>query len=281
MKILAFSDSHGHSSSLEKLIQLEVHNKYDAIFIAGDIGAFGENSLNAKDVISMLSPFSCPILFVLGNSDPEHMSQNVSWPENGILLSEEPTLLGKYAVVGLNGIYDVSVRAKNKNHDYSNKKFHILFDSIKKHGINPRHVIILTHERIYNLNEIFTENPPLAYLFGHHHYPIHTYHRGTNYLNCSVLDNDRNRWGAGNYWVLNLNGEQFTATPKPLQRPSRIGCLAGGLSKMRQQVKLFNQLFPDLAISDPLEANFSTPVDEATFAKLISKNDPPLEITNG
>jgi len=124
---------------------------------------------------------------------------------------------------------------------------------------------------MYNLNETFTEVSPLAYFFGHHHYPIHTFHRGTNYVNCSVLDNDHNRWRAGNYWVLNFDGERLKATPKPLQRPSRSGYLSGGLSKRRQQAKLFNQLYPDLAIPDLTDANCSTPVDKDTFAKLISK----------
>ncbi len=269
MKILAFSDSHGDLSSIEALIQLEAHNKYDAILAAGDLGAYGKTRLNARDVISKLSAFSCPVLFVLGNSDPEHELANVKWSKNGVLLNEEPTLLGDYAFVGLNGIYDISMRTSKTNHDYSYKKFQVLSDSIRKHEVDPRRVIILTHERMYNLNESFADTLPLAYLFGHHHAPNYTRSRGTNYLNCSVLDNGRNRWGAGNYWIININGEGFTATPKPLQRPSNIGCLSGGLSKRKQQVRLFNQLYPDIAIPDSPDAYASTPVDD--YEDLIKK----------
>ena len=138
MKILTFSDLHGQLSSLKKLIQLEAHNGYDAILAVGDIGAYGKTRLNAKEVVSMLSAFSCPVLFVLGNSDPEHTVKDVDWPENGVLLSEEPTMLGEYAVVGLNSIYNVSLRTNKTNHDYSDQKFKVLSESITKYKIDPQ-----------------------------------------------------------------------------------------------------------------------------------------------
>ena len=132
---------------------------------------------------------------------------------------------------------------------------------------------MLTHERMYNLKENFTETLPLAYLFGHHHYPVHTQTKKINYLNCSVLDNKRNRWGAGCYWIIEIDGEQFTATPKPLQRPSRRGRFSGGPGKRKQQIKFFNQLYPDLALSEPFEDHIYTPLDKGVEEEMIAREE--------
>lgn len=261
MKLLAFADLHGQLPSLEAFIRLEAHNKYDAILAAGDIGAPGESNLSTADVVARLSVFSCPVLFVIGNSDSGYQQPIGDWPQNGTLLNENPFFFGEYAVIGLNGIFDVSAQTSRTDQKYSSKKFQMLSDSVNKHGINPRRLIILTHERMYNLGEHFPESPPLAYLFGHHHYPLHTCTQKTNYLNCSALDNNRNRWGAGCYWVVEIKGERFTAIPKPLQRPSRIGWLSGGPGKRKQQIKVFNQLYPDLALKEPFDVHWHTPMD--------------------
>ena len=242
MRVLAFSDSHGNISDVQRLLQIESNNNYDAIIAAGDLGRYGNPCIKARTIIEMLSPFSCPVLFVLGNSDPETDKEKVDWPINGNIISEEPIIIGRYSVVGLNNIYSV-------NPQLTKNKMSLLSNAVIKHKVDPRKLIIVTHERMYSLNKFIDAGPPLLYLYGHHHKPQHTIHKDTNFINCSTLDSKRSKWGAGLYWTIEINEKKIIVQPKPLGRPTRRAFFTSG-RKATNQIDIFKRIYPNFEVTN-------------------------------
>ena len=254
MRILAFSDSHGNISDVQRLLQLESNNSYDVIIAAGDIGRYGNPRIKAKTIIEMLSPFSCPVLFVLGNSDPEAEMEKVDWPINGNIISEEPIRIGRFSVIGLSKIYSV-------NPQLTKNKLTLLSDAVIKHKIDSRNLIIVTHERMYSLNKFIAADPPLLYLYGHHHKPQHTIHKDTNFINCSILDSERSKWGAGLYWTIEITKNKIIVQPKPLGRPTRRALFTSG-RKATNQIDIFKRLYPNLVVTILDRGPIYTPTTE-------------------
>ena len=62
-RLLTFSDIHGSVPAVAALVAIERVNQYDAVVIAGDIGACPE------DLFRALEPLQCPLLYVYGNWD--------------------------------------------------------------------------------------------------------------------------------------------------------------------------------------------------------------------
>ncbi|WP_419175481.1 metallophosphoesterase family protein [Desulfosediminicola sp.] len=259
LKILAFSDLHGDKGDLEKLITLESNNNFHAIVAAGDIGSYGNEDHSLVEVAELLESFSCPFLFVLGNSDPEGDEQNIKWPANCHNLNFQPKQIGDYFFVGIDGIYDLSkssFRIKRAKDQFV--KLHKL---VKYCNIDPCKLIIITHERMYRLNDFFRTGNPLVYMFGHHHRPMHTNVNKTNYINCSVLDGNRSRWGAGNYWIIEINDDKVISFPKPIARPSKR-TLIFNKKRAQQEMKVFAKMYPEIEFNIPDNGWFEIPLDK-------------------
>ena len=69
MRLLALSDIHGNISAVQQL-RLREPNIFDAVVVAGDIGA-SENGQESAAILNILESFLCPVLYVYGNWDYE------------------------------------------------------------------------------------------------------------------------------------------------------------------------------------------------------------------
>ena len=63
MRLLVISDIHGNVEAVRQRRGREA-NDYDAIVVAGDIGADA-----AAEIMAILGSFACPVLYVYGNWD--------------------------------------------------------------------------------------------------------------------------------------------------------------------------------------------------------------------
>lgn len=213
MRLLVLSDIHNNLACVRKLRDTET-NRFDAVVIAGDIG-----SREADKIFAVLETFACPVYYVFGNWDSTldydrsfaphafHLHHRVfrqeglnftgfsgcraRWGKNPIAakLTEEvrrafPALPG----AGMRPVqierYHKAVRQVSEEAARRNRK--VLEDLIARSGAEVKDFIIVTHERLYKLNESIGK--PLLHIFGHHHAPRHTVYKGVHYLNASVLD---------------------------------------------------------------------------------------------
>ena len=250
LRILAFSDLHANFSDLERLIQLEFNNSFDAILSAGDIGSYESSETTATKILQRLSIFKCPIYFVLGNSDPESDSpEQARFPDNSILLSHHPVLLGDdYILVGLNLFKNVFLN-RTTNEEQLQIELNSIYDSIKSFS-SSKYIILLSHNRIYKLNYYLRDNMPLIFMYGHYHQPHHRISQQTNFINCSALDQSSICWGAGIYCIIEIKENMVTTTPKPLNLPTR-GCRFSSHWKKRSSLKIYNEVYPDLSMPLP------------------------------
>lgn len=97
MRILACSDIHGSILAVDLLRKQET-NSFDAVIVGGDIG-----SSNADKILSILSSFNCPVLYIYGNWDHElEYEKNFGPSCHHVHLS--PFELGSYQVAGFSGL---------------------------------------------------------------------------------------------------------------------------------------------------------------------------------
>ncbi len=75
---------------------------------------------------------------------------------------------------------------------------------IKDSGVDPKKLIVVTHDRFFRLAEYFS-CPPIINLFGHKHGFKHTVFKDSHYINVSVLDRLSlvipHCYKADDYWV--------------------------------------------------------------------------------
>lgn len=211
--------------------------------------------MNVIDSIRLLEDFNCPVLFVLGNSDPELIRRTNHWPSFAEPLHQRLVTISGFTFSGLDGIFDVS-ESRSKDNDYPMKTARRLLSEAVKKDIDPRRLIITTHERLPKIHDACGDCTPLAYMFGHIHSPACTEWKETTNINTSILDGNRSAWGAGNYWVIEAWRGRLRATPKPLNQPNEfrlnnfLECieLVGQSHRHKQQLTIFRQLYPDIEI---------------------------------
>jgi predicted phosphodiesterase len=69
MNILAFSDIHGNTDIIKKLLEEVKENRYDAIIFAGDFTSFHNIQVLYQEIMDLLSTLNAPIFYVFGNRD--------------------------------------------------------------------------------------------------------------------------------------------------------------------------------------------------------------------
>lgn len=99
MRILGLSDIHGRSGVVRRLRTLE-RNVFDAVVVAGDIGGGVDG---ARDVMKVLATFECPVLYILGNHDPD-LSYDMQLHVGCHHLHGQPSKVGGFTFAGFSGI---------------------------------------------------------------------------------------------------------------------------------------------------------------------------------
>jgi predicted phosphodiesterase len=204
MKILALSDIHNNVPAVRKLRAQET-NDYDAVAVAGDIGA-----KRADEIFAILRSFECPIVFVHGNWD--RMGEDADFGPRADLVHLRLVKLGAWTFTGYSfaGSLPPPRRARSPA-EYAGQCRAIIAQSIRKAGLEPRRCVLISHDRAAHLEK---DLPGLRlHLFGH----VHTFdvaeRAGTTYVNTSALDrvlavagtDGAQRYvNAGNYAVITL-----------------------------------------------------------------------------
>lgn len=232
MRILAISDVHGDLGNIEKLRTIE-QNVYDAIIVAGDItvgGKLGDEI--ARQIMSVLSSFGCPVLFVLGNWDND-IPYNVNWGVNCIHIHHTAVEIDGVRFVGMSGVVqnwgqhphalEILARIEEKSRSKHLKDvkrrclkkipaWQGLTDSESRDAdreilsCNLRNLIetirlgdhsrtiVVTHDRLFRMHESVPGVP--LYVFGHKHQFSDTHWKGSRYLNVSQFVTN---YGDGGY----------------------------------------------------------------------------------
>jgi predicted phosphodiesterase len=238
MRLLGISDIHGDLAGVITL-RKKVKSVFDAIVVAGDIASGELNS--AQEIMSVLSTFGCPVLYVLGNWD-WNVPYDVDLGRNCVHLHHRSFELCGVRFVGMSGVVqnwglhpialevrqravnvsqarhlqDVKTRRLKRsppwgglyifetervNKEIYSRNREALIKTISEG--NPLRTIVITHDRVFRMQEEIP-NVPL-YLFGHKHEYSDTVWRGSRYLNISCLDT--NYLDGGWYHDINIDNE--------------------------------------------------------------------------
>ena len=211
MRLLAFSDVHGHAQVTEAIIAQETA-RFDAVIVAGDIGS----TRPAADVLAPLRALECPVGYVFGNHD-----SNLLYDADlglGCHLHNEPLVVGGYCFTGFSGCeshWGHNPIAAEIRQEEERERGGVELPRFKRRifrkpsplppspprrsvmreniaamtarwqtlDIAAKRTIVVTHERCFRLHE---HMPGLAaHLFGHRHGFQVSRRNGTTFVNAS------------------------------------------------------------------------------------------------
>ncbi len=148
MKILAFTDPHGSTAALKKIIKLAKSQKPDVLLCPGDFTIFEQQM---HKLLKKLDAINIPLLIIPGNHESAHsLGKAVKKYKNIIFLHKTFCRMGKYLFLGYGeGGFSLTDRAFTT---WSNK--------IIKKAKKGDYVVLMTHGPPHNtkLDEIMGEH---------------------------------------------------------------------------------------------------------------------------
>lgn len=218
MRLLACSDIHNNVHAVHRLRSQE-RNTFDAVLVAGDLGWE-----TATETLDILDSFSCPVYFVYGNWDNRlgyfsldqaqrrQVHLNVfdlggiyvtgfsgcpaSWGKNPqaqalmqkVYTDSKPLFkaLGRFKAevspIEMARYEQARTIARKDALSINRAK---LTEILVENPERTWRTIVLTHERLFKLNEM---GSPLMHLHGHVHTYKHSFHKGSHILDVACLD---------------------------------------------------------------------------------------------
>jgi hypothetical protein len=258
MRFLAFSDIHHNLVAVRKLRALE-KNSFDAIVVAGDIGnesaadffkilatfkcpvmyVYGnwDNKLGYKTSFGQHCHLIYSNVITISNIGFTGFSGcPTDWGENPIarkiyrqIETENKSVVdalrnrprGTQTIRRTRAYQKYASQLQSARSDILKLNRESIGKAVRKAGLDPRQCVVVTHQRLTQLNDVLPE--ALLHVFGHlHAFSEHTF-KTTRYVNVAALDRPvsarphaKQKWGqqdcrnfnAGNYVTIEINSSQ-------------------------------------------------------------------------